>query len=337
MRKTVAVVAVVCGIGLVISPFALSLFPRAAAGERVTSRFRETMSASGLEQLRTNFGTMGALLDQFTHQTAPQLASELHMTPAQFNVYVAQHFPAVAAGVRGLPPLVAFVSPVAAQLEALHPQFASVDSLPFLGLPLTTVPWILIGLGLGLVGLGMWAWRGRGRLPLIAATVVGGAMIVFPIALSYPHKASDAKQVAAVGRAALSQQAATGAATANRLIDGMVNEVNTAMIPALAQQLHTTPQALGATLAQRDPAVVRGLQAWPTIRPGAVALASVQAASVKDAQTMRGLDFTSLPWYIMGPGIALLLAGGAALGGEAVRRRSLGSSPVVEPDGVVGA
>jgi len=31
-----------------------------------------------------------------------------------------------------------------AQLEALHPQFASIDSLPLLGLPLTTIPWILL-------------------------------------------------------------------------------------------------------------------------------------------------------------------------------------------------
>lgn len=330
MRKTVAVVAVVCGIGLVTAPFALSLFPRAAAGERVTNRFRETMSVGGLHNLSTNFGTMGALLSQFIHETSPQLATELHMTPAVFDAYVAQHFPAVAAGVRGLPPLVAFVTPVAAQLEALHPQFASVDSLPVLGLPLTTVPWILIGLGVGIGALGIWTWRGRGRLPLIAATVLGAAMVVLPLALSYPQKASDAKRVAAVGHAALSQQAATGAQTANRLIDGMVSQVDTAMIPALAQRLHVTPAALTATLAQRYPAVVKGLEAWPSIRPGAVGLVRLQVASVADARTMNGLDFTPLPWYIIGPGLALLLTGGVALGsGGALRRRTRAEAPSV--------
>ena len=90
---------------------------------------------------------MGALVDQFVHQTSPQLARELHMSTGQYNAYVDQQFPAVAAGVKGIPPLVAFVTPVAAQLEALHPRFASIDSLPFLGLPLTTVPWILLALG----------------------------------------------------------------------------------------------------------------------------------------------------------------------------------------------
>jgi hypothetical protein len=206
MRKVVATIAVVCGLGLLVVPFALSLFDRAPAGERVTNRFRETMSAQGLHNLSTNFGTMGALVDQFVHETSPQLARELHMTPAEYNAYVGRQFPAVAAGVKGIPPLVAFVTPVAAQLEALHPQFAAVDSMPFLGLPLTTIPWILLAIGAALLGLGVLILRTRGRAPLILAAALGAAMLVLPLALSYPRKASDATKVAAVGRIALSRQ-----------------------------------------------------------------------------------------------------------------------------------
>src|SRR5437588_6601124 len=136
MRRLVATIAVVGGVGLVVLPFALSLFDRAPAGQRVTDRFRQTMSVRGLHDLATNFATMGALIDQFIHQTSPQLARGLRMTPRQYDAYVEQNFPAVAAGVTGIPPLVAFVTPVAAQLEALHPQFTAIDSLPFLGLPL---------------------------------------------------------------------------------------------------------------------------------------------------------------------------------------------------------
>jgi hypothetical protein len=314
MRKLLATVAVVSGLGLVVVPFALSLFDRAPAGERVTNRFRETMSGPGLHSLATNFGTMGAAVDQFIHETSPQLASQLHMTPAQFDAYERSQFPAVAAGVKGIPPLVAFVTPVAAQLEALHPQFASVDSLPFLGLPLSTVPWILLAIGGALIGLGVVVLRTRGRVALVAATTVGLAMLVLPLALSYPEKATDARQVAAVGRVALSAQAAAGAQTANRLIDGLVTQVNTQMVPALAARLHVSQSALEATLAHDYPAVVKGLSAWSGVKPGAVELVRRQVASVSDAATLRGLDFTPLPWYMMGPGIALLLAGVLALG-----------------------
>jgi hypothetical protein len=319
MRKLVATVAVVCGLGLVVLPVALSLFDRAPAGERITNRFRSTLSGQGLHGLSANFATMGAMVDQLIDQTSPQLARELHMSPAQYDAFVAREFPAVAAGIKGIPPLVAFVTPVAAQLEALHPQFASVDSLPFLGLPLTTVPWILLAMGAALIGLGVLVWRTRGRLPLICAAGVGLAMIVLPLALSYPRKASDATKVAAVGKVALSAKAATGAQTANRLIDGTVTQVKTEMIPALAQRLRVTEAAFEQTLATDYPAVAKGLAAWPAIKPGAVELVRRQTASVEDAATLNGLDFTPLPWYITGPGIALLLTGGIAL---AVQGRS---------------
>lgn len=302
MRRFVATVAVVCGVGLLVAPFALSLFDRAPAGERITSRFRETMSTRGLHDLASNFATMGALVDQFVNQTSPQLARELRMSTHEYDAYVQRRFPAVAAGVKGIPPLVAFVTPVAAQLEALHPQFARVDSLPFLGLSLTTVPWILLAIGGGLIGLGAVVWRTRGRTPLILVAAVGTAMVVLPIVLSYPQKASDATKVAAVGRIALSRQAATGAQTANRLIDDMVTQVDTEMIPALAQQLHRTPAALERSIAADYPAVAKGLAAWPSIKPGAVELVRRQVASIPDAATLNGLDFTPLPWYIIGPG-----------------------------------
>jgi hypothetical protein len=313
MRKLVATVAVVCGLGLVALPFALSLFDRAPAGQRVTNRFRSTLSTDGLQHLASNFATMGAMVDQFIHQASPQLARELHMTRGEYDAFVDRRFPAVAAGVKRIPPLVAFVTPVAAQLEALHPQFASVESLPFLGLPLTTVPWILLAIGAALIGLGVVIGRTRRRVPLVFAAALGVAMIVLPLALSYPRKASDATKVAAVGKVALSSQAAAGAQTANRLIDGTVTQVKTQMIPALAQRLHVSTVAFEHSVATSYPAVAKGLAAWPSIKPGAVNLVRRQVASVSDATELKGLDFTPLPWYIMGPGIALLLTAGTAL------------------------
>lgn len=313
MRKVVATVAVVCGIGLIAVPFALSLFDRAPAGERVTNRFRDTLSVKGLDDLATNFQTMGALVNQFIHETSPALARQLHMTDSQFAAYVARDYPAVAAGANGIPPLVAFVTPVAAQLEALHPQFAAVDSLPFLGLPLTSVPWILLALGAALVVLGVVVLQTRGRAALVVTAGLGLALLVIPLALSYPSKASDATKVAAVGRVALSPKAAAGAQRANQLIDGMVTQVNTQMLPGLATRLHVSQATLQASIAREYPAVAKGLVAWSTIKPGAVELVRRQVASVGDAATLNGLDFTPLPWYIMGPGIALLIAGSAAL------------------------
>jgi hypothetical protein len=108
-----------------------------------------------------------------------------------------------------------------------------------------------------------------------------------------------------------------GARTANRLIDNMVAEVDTQMVPAVAQRLHLTPPALAASIAQTYPAVAKSLTAWPSIKPGAVELVRRQVASVNDAAEINGLDFTPLPWFI-GPGIALICTGTIAL---AIRSR----------------
>jgi hypothetical protein len=120
----------------------------------------------------------------------------------------------------------------------LHPQFAAVDFLPFLGLPLTAIPWILIALGLVLIGLAGWIVRVRvrGRGPLAAAAVLGLAMLVIPLALASPRKASDAQRVQTVGRVALSQAAVNGATKANILIDGLVTQVETTIVPAVADR-----------------------------------------------------------------------------------------------------
>jgi hypothetical protein len=121
----------VSAIGLIALPFALSLFSRAAAGQRVLDRFRQTMSVQGLHSLATNFGTMGGTTDQFINQASLQLAHRLRMTPAQFAAYERRTVPAVSAAVNGIPPLVGFVAPVNAQLHMLHPQFAAVDPCRF--------------------------------------------------------------------------------------------------------------------------------------------------------------------------------------------------------------
>jgi hypothetical protein len=218
----------------------------------------------------------------------------------------------VSAAVTGLPPLVAFVSPVNAQLQLLHPQFAAVDSLPFLGLPLTTIPWILLAAGVALLGLGVWLVRSADRRPVVCAAVLGAGMVAIPLALSYPAKASDAKRIVTVGHVALSPAAVAGATKATQLIDGLVSQVNASMIPALANRLGVSPGQLKSTIAQDYPTVAKGLAAWPSIKPGAIHLVALQRSSVADAANMR-LNFKALPWYILGPGIALLIAALLAL------------------------
>jgi hypothetical protein len=325
MRRGVAVLTIVVGIALIAEPFAFKLFPRAAAGERVTDRFRQTMSRPGLDQLQANFATVGDFTKQLSGGAVPYFAHRLHMTQAQFSRYVQSNFPAVATGMKEIPAAAAFVGPVIPQLAGAHDEFVSVDSLPGLGLPITAIPWLLIGLGavLLVVGTLVLARPAAGVLVLAAVLVLGLGMVIVPFAFSLPSKADDASNIAAVGRVALSKQAATKALAATNVIDATVTQTRDNMLPAMARRLRLPSARLNAILRHDFPAVPRGLRQWNSVRPGAYHLTQIQGASVADNRKMNDTPFHALPWIIIVPGALLALLATATLLGERRSRRSL--------------
>ena len=160
-------------------------------------------------------------------------------------------------------------------------------------------------------------------------------MLCLPIALSYPQKASDATKVAAVGRVALSRQAATGAQTANRLIDDMVTQVDTADGPGARTAAASVPRRRSS--ARSRPTTRRsrrGSRRGPRSSLERSSSSRRQVASVRDAATLNGLDFTPLPWYMVGPGIALLLTAGIALTATRVPAGARSASPAPVRTGV---
>jgi hypothetical protein len=325
MRRVVAVLAILVGIGLIAEPFALKLFPRAAAGQRVTDRFRPAMSRPGLDALQANFATVGAFTKELTDGAVPYFARRLHMAQAQFNSYVRSSFPAVATGIKEIPAAAAFVGPVIPKLVAAHDEFVSVDALPGLGLPITAIPWLLIGLGAVLVGIAALALArpAAGVLAPAALLVIGLGMVVVPFAFSLPSKADDAANIATLGRVALSQQAATKALAATKVIDATVTQTRDKMLPALARRLRLPVTSFDAIVQRSFPAVERGLRQWPSIRPGAYHLTQIQGASVADNRQMNDTPFRALPWLIVVPGVLLALLAGAALAGERKPRVSV--------------
>jgi hypothetical protein len=318
MRRGLAVLAIVVGIALIAEPFAFKLFPRAAAGQRVTDRFREQMSRPGLAQLQANFATVGDFTKELSGGAVPYFARRLHMTDRQFSRYLQSNFPAVATGLKEIPAAAAFVGPVIPQLVGAHDEFVSVDSLPGLGLPITAIPWLLIGLGAVLLAVGALVLTrpAGGMLPLAAVLVLGLGMVAVPFAFSLPSKADDASNIAAVGRVALSQQAATKAAAATKVIDATVTQTRSAFLPAMARRLQLPPARLDAILRRDFPAVPKGLHQWDSIRPGAYHLTQIQAASVSDNRQMNDTPFHALPWIIVVPGVLLALLATACLVGE---------------------
>jgi uncharacterized membrane protein YphA (DoxX/SURF4 family) len=313
------VVAILCGLAIAITPFAFSLNGNANGGERVTDRFRSTLSTDGLQALQSSFGTVVAMGDQLFGRTLPDVRRELHESPAQFRAELSRRYPAIADAQRQVPPVIGLVQPKVPGLLALHKDFQTVDSIPFLGLPISSVPWLLLGIGVVVAGLGVavLAWPTFAAAGLVA--VAGLALIVVPIAVSANAKVNAADHLDKAGRFVFSPKIAPAALATTQRIDRMVDEVKTSFIPQTAARLHEPPARLNAQIARRYPAVATGLAAWPSIRPGALHRAHDQVASQADFANLDDIHFAALPWTVMGPGILMLLVGGAAL----AQRRAL--------------
>lgn len=313
MSRLVSLISIVLGIGLVVVCLSYSFFDRAEEGEHITDRFRTTMSEPGLRALDANFQTIKGLGDGFLNQAAPNLARALHVTPARFETFAKANFPAVGQAYDAVPPAIALVDPVIPRLQASRKDFERVDHIPGLGLPITAVPWMMVIAGGLLVLAGLLGLARPGPLAMVAVLLIALGMVVLPFALSLTDKAAAADRIVKVGDASLSRQAADTATATVALLDRLVPEVQTKVIPALAARLHSTPDQLAADIARDYPGVAKGLRDWPKISPSAAQLAANQRASVREAAAMDGLPFKALPWFVIGPGIALLALFGVAL------------------------
>lgn len=313
LNRVAGLAAIVSGIAIAVSPFVFSLAGNADGGERITNRFRFTLSDKGLAQLKSSYTTVIGMGDQFFTQMLPAVESQVHQSPAAFQADLQKRYPAIANAEKNVPPVVAIVNPQVPGLLALHNDFKKVDSLPFLGLPISSTPWILLGLGVGVVGLGLVVFVRPIRAGAALVAAAGLGLIAVPLIASAPTKADAAVRVERAGRFVFSPKIAPAALATTERIDALTHEVETSFVPQTASRLHETTAQLGAQIAQRYPAVARGLAAWPSIRPGALQRARDQVASQRDFANLDGIHLRALPWAVIGPGILMLLVGAVAL------------------------
>jgi hypothetical protein len=313
LRRAAAVAAIAAGIVIAASPFVFGLAGNANGGERVTDRFRAGLSTQGLHALQVNFNTVAGMGGEFFGKTLPDARRVARQSPAEFDAALERRFPAIAEGRRTIPPVVKVVQPRIPYLLSLDDDFEKVDSLPFLGLPISSVPWLLLGLGLGVAGLGAFVLVRPSRAGVALVAVAGLGLAAVPLAINAPDKANAAVNLDRAGQFVMSPRIASLALATTHRIDNMIREVNAKFIPQAAAGLHESPAELKAQIAERYPAVARGLAAWPHIRPQAYYLPRGQVASVRDFANLHGIPFRALPWMVIVPGFLVLLIGGFAL------------------------
>ena len=306
MNKAIAVLVMLVGAGLVVITLVSNLFAVGPAFENLIVDFRPALTQSSIDTARADIAGLSAVQQEFTTKLAPALSQQLKMTPTQFNDFVAQKFPAVAAGMGALPVAVPTFNGLINTLDKQRPLFASADAIPTKNLPATTVPWALFGAGFLVFLIGLLMLRSP-KAAGAAAIVVGLLLLVAPVALSLPAKAADADQLNANLKPVYTQALVTNATGALQTIGAMGNEMQTKMLPALATQLKMTPQQLQTFLASNFPATAQALQTMPASMQRFNGLVKVFDKNLANYNTLKPVGLARLI-------LILMVAGGLVAG-----------------------
>lgn len=295
------------GAGLVALTLISNLFAVGPAFEDLITDFRPALTQASIDTAKADIAGMSAVQEEFTTKLAPALSQQLKMTPAQFDGFVSAQFPAVAAGMGALPTVVPTFDGLINTLDKQRPLFASADAIPTESLPATTVPWALLGAGIlvFLIGLAMLRSPKAGGA---VALVVGLLLLVLPLVLSLPAKASDADQLNANLEPVYNQTLVDNAAGALGTIGAMGDEMQTKMLPALATQLKMSPEQLQTFLGTNFPATAKALQTMPASMERFNGLVKVFDENLGNYETLKpvGLERLILILMVSGGVVATL-------------------------------
>ena len=329
MRRIAAVLAVVVGVGLIGFTFAEHVFTRSEDAQTIADHYRSLMSADGLHDLSRGFAAVQAAGGELGTKALPRLQASLGMDDAQFAAYVKREMPNVAQFQAQAPGIVKLVGPVIAKMNAERADYARADQIPTGFLPLTSAPWLFVGIGGLLVAVGVFALLRPGTASSVALTVVGLGVFLAPLVLGIPGKVDAAVRVTAIGRVGLAPATAQKAVAATNLFDGMVDDVRTKLEPALAPTLEQVP---GATEGHQEFA-----DTFPTLATFAdtwVRTTSAKSHALSDSQVEFGPTFANadriplepIPWLFIVPGFLIAALAGATL--LPARRAARASTPV---------
>lgn len=311
-RRMAAVLMIVVGAAFVAVTLVANLYRVGPAFDRLTDGFRPIMTEQSIQTAHADIAKLSAAGNEIQGKLMPALAQQLQLTPAELNAMMAKQYPDVAKGLQAVPVITPQFTALVDDLDGNRGVFASADAIPTKSLPAATVPWSLLAVGLIAVALGVVVWL-KPKASAVIATVVGAAMIALPLMFGMLGKAGDADQLNSNLKPVYNQELITQAGGALAVLSAMGTQMQTEMVPALAQQLKMTPEQMNAFLGSGFPATAAAMKDLPAMQARFEGMVAAFDKHLGDFNTLKPVTFVPIVWLMLIGGAALFLLGAAGI------------------------
>ena len=322
-KRVTGGVVVLVGVVLIVVAILKNLFAVGPAFEQMIDDFRPWLADEAIASLRADLGTLGGAVEEFQTSMVPALAGQLGMTPEEFGTVMGEQFPAVTLGMATVPEAAASFTGIIDLLEQQQSNFFSADAIPTTSLPATTVPWGILAAGVLAIVVGGLMLLRSGRLAAVLAVLLGALLVIGPFVLSLPGKSADADDLNAALKPVYTEETIGGASQAVGIISAMGTEMQTAMLPGLAQMLGMTPEDTQAFIGANFPATAAALQAMPGAIERFTGVVGAFSDNLDNYATLKPVAFVPIIWTVIIGGVVVLVAGLVLLLVGGARRDSM--------------
>lgn len=325
-RRVALALVLLLGVGLIVFPLADGLPKKTQGVDNVQDTFRDAMSKQGIQTSRADLVTMEAMLAQLQNETLPQIAQSRGLPPETLKGLLAARFPAVGKGLNEVGVIMPRFEETVATMEQQGSNFREADEIPTADVPNTAVTYLFLVPGIiltvaGAAGLFFSFRGGRSVIPTVAlatAVAMGAVLVIGTLATDQIGKTKAAEKMFDGFRPTFTEESYQQKRADMNTLEAFAAQMQNETIPFLAQQAGQDVPTYTASLAQRYPAVGKGLPQTNRILArfdGMIEDIGTNIESFKDADSIPSADtpVSQVPWYLLIPGIGLIVVAGAAL------------------------
>lgn len=326
LRRISAILIILGGLALIVVPVVDHVWSGSPPAHAMINSFKPVMTTASMQVIQTDLQQLSAANHQLTTEAIPALAGQLHMTPAQLQQAMSTNFSAVATGVAAMPSILAHFDGFATLIRSQLVNFQQASTIPISGMPITVMPWAftLVGLLVLVFGVGMLTKKGKGSA--VAALVLGLAIVLGSVALSFPQKAVSADHMITGLKPIMTTQSVSSMTQSLDVVAAMTNQMNTQMFPYVASQLKMTPAAFNTFMGSQFPDVGTALKNMPTTSAMFSGMRGKIAGNLTNYQRASAIpSMTFLIWLLVGVGGIGILGGVAGLVGASDENSGSGS------------